>query len=51
MQEKHWTKIWALVDATPTNFIGFPLNQLLMHGIDQHFEAVEEISATASGEA
>jgi hypothetical protein len=41
MQDKHWAKVWALVDPTPTQRITFTFKQLLQSGIDQHFEDVE----------
>ena len=50
MQEKHWQKIWALVDGTPAVRQSFPLKSLLDAGIDAHFDEVEIISAFAAGE-
>lgn len=50
MQEKHWQKIWALVDNTPAIRQSFPLKSLLDAGIDAHFDEVEIISAFAGGE-
>ena len=51
MQEKHWVKVWALVDTPPATLLAFTLDQLLKQGIDAHLERVEEISASAAGEA
>jgi hypothetical protein len=51
MQEKHWAKVWALVDGPPQTLLNFTLQDLLSAGVDSHFEKVEEISAFACGEA
>ena len=51
MQEKHWVKVWGLVEGQPPTLLNFTLNSLLQQGIDQHFDRVEEISAFAAGEA
>jgi hypothetical protein len=50
MVEKHWQKVWALVDGTPAIRQSFPLKSLLDAGIDAHFDEVEIISAFAGGE-
>ena len=51
MQDKHWAKVWSLVDGPPNTLLNFNLHQLLQAGIDTHFEKVEEISAFAAGES
>lgn len=51
MQEKHWVKVWGLVEGQPSTMLNFTFYQLLQQGIDQHFDRVEEISAFAGGEA
>lgn len=51
MQDKHWAKVWGLVDGPPQTLLNFNLHQLLSAGVDTHFEKVEEISAFAAGEA
>jgi len=51
MQDKHWAKVWSLVDGPPSSLLNFNLQNLLTAGIDTHFEKVEEISAFAAGEA
>lgn len=51
MQEKHWTKVWALCDSPPATSLNFSFQALLAQGIDAHLERVEEISAFAAGEA
>jgi len=51
MQEKHWQKVWSLVETQPATLMNFPLTQLLQQGIENHFDKVEEISAFAAGEA
>ena len=53
MLEKHWMQVWGLADPAPAtlNLHNFTLKDLLDHGIDEHLEKVEEISAFAGGEA
>lgn len=52
MQEKHWVKVWSLVDGQPSGtLLNFTFNLLLQQGIDAHFEQCEVISAFAAGEA
>jgi len=51
MQEKHWVKVWSLVEGQPSTLLNFSFHSLLQQGIDAHFERVEEISAFAAGEA
>lgn len=52
MQEKHWVKVWQLVDGQPSGtLLNFTFNLLLQQGIDAHFEQCEIISAFAAGEA
>ena len=34
MQEKHWIKVWKLVDAQPQTLLNFTFQQLLQAGID-----------------
>jgi len=51
MQDKHWAKVWGLVEGPPSTLLNFNLHQLLQAGVDSHFEKVEEISAFAAGEA
>ena len=51
MQEKHWVKVWSLVEGQPSTLLNFSLHSLLQQGIDAHLEKVEEISAFAAGEA
>jgi hypothetical protein len=52
MLNKHWLKVWQLVDGQPSGSLGnFTFNLLLSQGIDAHFEQCEIISAFAAGEA
>ena len=46
MQQRHWNKVFALLDGTPpTSLRSFNFQQLLSDNVDQHFEKIEEISA------
>jgi dynein heavy chain len=51
MKEKHWVKIWSLVEGQPPNLHSFTFNLLLQCDIAAHLDTVEEISAMATGEA
>jgi dynein heavy chain len=51
MQQKHWVKVWSLCESPPATVQHFTLQTLLNQGIDAHLERVEEISASAVGEA
>jgi dynein heavy chain len=51
MQDKHWVKVWALVESQPSTLLNFTFNQLIEAGIADHLEKVEEYSASAAGES
>jgi hypothetical protein len=51
MKDKHWIKVWELVEGKPQTLLNFTFDQLLKCGIDAHFDTVEAISAMAAGES
>lgn len=54
MQERHWKKVYDLLDgiSLPGNFeTGIILQDLLEAGADQHVTEIEDISGYAEGEA
>lgn len=52
MKDKHLAEVWKLIpEANFASVSQFSLNQMIEKGIESHVEAVEEISARASGEA
>jgi hypothetical protein len=51
MKTKHLTEIWKLLPDAPPTVDQFRLDEMISKGIENHVEAVETISAKATGES